>query len=410
MKLIANFYKKNISAMNFTFFKYVEVVLNGILMLILAKLIGPSEMGKSISSLLYITYSAYLTLGLNSVIVKNFKKIESKSQQISFLTINFQLLLFLSSLNFIITFFIFSKDVFFLVSIISIGYVFRSFFSAYFRVVDKTYVLNINNILLSVLLILGTYLYVNLWIEYLFVWSIVILITTIVYFIFDYKLFSIIIKNSLRIQNNIKLKHNVIEGLKLSSLAILSTIYLSADRFIINGMNLSNELKGSYQFADNFSSAVFIGFSALIFFYTPNWIHKVRNNKFYSEELFKIVNFSVFVIPIVSSLFFTISYLLENYWFTEYINLSKFVFVTTFLKLLILLSGIESLIFIALNKELKYFKINLFTICLVVFTFLYFKFFDHSQTEISVIPIILSLIVIILLFVQRIYLKKIFKL
>ena len=266
MKLIANFYKKNISAMYFTFFKYVEVVLNGILMLILAKLIGPSEMGKSISSLLYITYSAYLTLGLNSVIVKNFKKIESKSQQISFLTINFQLLVFLSSLNFIITFFIFSVDVFFLVSIISVGYVFRSFFSAYFRVVDKTYVLNINNILLSILLILGTYLYVNLWIEYLFIWSIVILITTIVYFIFDYKLFSIIIKNSLRIQNNIKLKHNVIEGLKLSSLAILSTIYLSADRFIINGMNLSNELKGSYQFADNFSSAVFIGFSALIFF------------------------------------------------------------------------------------------------------------------------------------------------
>ncbi len=394
--------------MYFTFFKYIEVVLNGLLMLLLAESIGPEEMGESISSLLYITYSTYLSLGLNTLIVKNFKKLK-KEARISFLTINFQLLIILSSLNFIITYFIFSKDVFLLISVISIGNLFRSFFSAYFRVVDKTYVLNINNILLSVLLILLTFIYVNNWNDYLLVWCVITFITVLAYAVFELKLFLRIFKNLFKYPLNSVIRENVSEGLKLSLLAGLSTIYLSADRFIINNMYLSNSLKGTYQFADNFSTAVFIGASALIFFYTPDWIDKVRNNNSYAKNLFKIVNLSLIAIPFISLLAFFGAFVLENSWFTDFVSLSEFVFFTTLLKLLILISGLQSLIFIALNMEIRYLKINFITLSLLAFTLIYFIYFDFNNKEISTIPVILSLIIIILLFVQRFVLKRILK-
>ena len=379
-------------------------------MLMIAKLIGPAEMGKSITSLLYITYSAYLSLGLNTVIVKNFKTLKNKNEQINFLTINFQLLTLLSCLNFFITYYIFSKEIFFLISIISIGTLFRSFFSSYFRVIDKTYVLNINNILLSLLLIFATLLCVNNWNDYLYVWALVILTNLLSYFLFDLKTFSLVLKKSFSLPKKSIIIINTQEGLRLSLLAVLSTIYLSADRFIINNMDISNDLKGSYQLADNFSTAIFIGVSALIFYFTPNWINNIKNDFSYSNNLFKIANFSFFIVPVLSFITFLIGYIVELYWFTEYVSLSNFVFISTFLKLLILVSGIESLIFIALDKEIKYFKINIPSLFLVVLTSIYFNFYETDQNKILLVPVILSLIIVILLFVQRIFIKKILKL
>ena len=379
-------------------------------MLVIAKLIGPAEMGKSITSLLYITYSAYLSLGLNSVIVKNFKILKNKNEQINFLTINFQLLTLLSCLNFFITYYIFSIEFFFLISIISIGTLFRSFFSSYFRVIDKTYVLNINNILLSLLLIFATLLFVNNWNDYLYVWALVILTNLLSYFLFDLKTFSLVLKKSFSIPKKSIIIINTQEGLRLSLLAVLSTIYLSADRLIINNMDISNDLKGSNQLADNFSTAIFIGVSALIFYFTPNWINNIKNDFSYSNNLFKIANFSFFIVPVLSFITFLIGYIVELYWFTEYVSLSNFVFISTFLKLLILFSGIESLIFIALDKEIKYFKINIPSLFLVVLTFIYFNFYETDQNKILLVPVILSLIIVILLFVQRIFIKKILKL
>ena len=403
--MILDVFKENISALFFLFFKYIEVFLNGLLMLLIAELIGPDEMGKSISSLLYITYSTYLSLGLNTVIVKNFKKVK-KEERIDFLRINFQLLIVLSSLNFIITYFVFSKDIFLFVSIISIGNLFRSFFSAYFRVIDKIYVLNINNILLSVFLIFFTFIYVNNWSDYLRVWCVITCITVFAYPVFELNFFLRIFKSLSKYPLNSILKESISEGLKLSAIAGLSTIYLSVDRLIINNMYLSNSLKGTYQFADNFSTAVFIGASALIFFYTPEWIDKVRNDNSFANKLFRVVNLSLIAIPFISLLVFFIAFIVENYWFTDYVSLSKFVFFTTFLKLLILVSGIQSLIFISLNMEIRYLKLNFITLSLLAVTLIYFVFYDFNNKEISIIPIIVSLDILVLLFIQRVYLRK----
>ena len=154
----------------------------------------------------------------------------------------------------------------------------------------------------------------------------------------------------------------------------------------------------------------FIGVSALIFYFTPNWINNIKNDFSYSNNLFKIANFSFFIVPVLSFITFLIGYIVELYWFTEYVSLSNFVFISTFLKLLILVSGIESLIFIALDKEIKYFKINIPSLFLVVLTFIYFNFYETDQNKILLVPVILSLIIVILLFVQRIFIKKILKL
>ena len=401
-------YKQKITAIYFTFFKYMEVFLNGVLILLLADSIGPNEMGRSVPSLLYITYSMYLSLGLNSVILKNFKG-QKKENENRFLTVNFQLLTVLSLPNFLITYFLFSSEIFLLVSIISIGNLFRGFFTAYFRVVEKTYVLNFNNILLSVLLILFTFIFVNSWSDYLLVWSIITLITLFAFVVFDIKYFSRIFKNFFKYPSELIVKDSIGEGIKLSAVAGVSTVYLSIDRLIVNNMDLSNSLKGTYQFSDNLSMAVFIGASALIFFYTPTWIDKVKKDKLFGIEMLKIVNKSLIAIPLISLIAFFGSFILEKYWFSEYDSLSMFVVVITALKLLILLIGIQALIFIALNMEVEYLKVNLFSFTLILITFVYFVVFDQTQKGVLMVPSIIFLIMLILLVTQRYTLKKILK-
>ena len=96
-----SYFYKNIQVISYTFFKYFELALTALLMLVLADKIGPDEMGNSISSLLYITYSSYLALGMNTLIVKNYKR---EINKIRFLTSNLQFLFFIGFFNFGLTF------------------------------------------------------------------------------------------------------------------------------------------------------------------------------------------------------------------------------------------------------------------------------------------------------------------
>ena len=397
-----SFFNKNIQVISYTFFKYFELILTAVLMLVLADKIGPVEMGYSISSLLYITYSSYLAFGMNTLIIKNYKR---ENNKIGFLTCNFQFLFCVGLLNFVFTFFIFDKTIFYLISIISIANLFRSFFMSYYRVINKIWVLNINNIFLSSFLLISTFFLVDYWSEYLLIWSIIVSLSLILFVFFDIMVFKELFNEFFNLPNFIVLFRSFKEGAKLALVAGVGTVLLTTDRLLINSLAISDTIKGSYQFADNLSTAIFIGFSSVIFYFTPDWINKINEDKSFFIYLNKIVNYGLLIIPIVSIFAYNIVGFLHKFWFLEYQDLPKFVLLTLILKLIILLSGIYTLVYIGLNDEIKFLKLSTIPLSFLVILYFYVKFYMCENSFIF-IPVLISLNVLLMIFLQKLDLKK----
>ena len=129
-------FKNYKSIINFSVLKFIALGLSSFSMIVLAKKIGPYQMGLAMPIFLYITYSNYLSLGVNQVMTKNYSRTKGNSNILKFLTINLQIILFAFILNLFISYFIFSKQ-FFYISAISSIIMLRGYFSSYFRVINK---------------------------------------------------------------------------------------------------------------------------------------------------------------------------------------------------------------------------------------------------------------------------------
>ena len=217
-------------------------------------------------------------------------------------------------------------------------------------------------------------------------------------------MFKEILKELLKLPNFMKLLGSFKEGIKLAFLSGVGTIFLTNDRFLINYLDISDTIKGSYQFADNMSTAIFIGFSSIIFYFTPNWINKINEDKSFFIRLSKIVNYGLLAIPVIVFFAYIIVGYLNEFWFLEYSDLSVYILLTLTLKLLILLSGIYTLVFIGLNDEIKYLKLSIIPLFLLVVLFFYVKFYLDKKLFLF-IPIIISITVLLWIFIQKLKLK-----
>lgn len=359
-------FQKYLGATSFTFFKYIEIALSGIAILLLAKKIGPDEMGESISSLLYITYSSYLALGMNSLIVKNFKKLETDSEKFSFLTFNIQYFLVASLLNVWLAFTFLDQEVFLLVAMIAMVNLFRSFFMAYYRVVDKAWTLNVNNIVLGAGLLLGVVVYVQSWNDYLEVWHLIVWVCLLIFIAHDPASFKNIVRRLLDLPKWSEVLGNLKEGAKLATVGGISTVLVTIDRLIINQSNIDLGLKGSYQFAENISMAVFMGVSSIIFYYTPTWIDNIRQDSSFVKSIEKWMNKGLLVLlPILIVVFFTAK-IIAGIWYPEYLNLHYYITAILGLKLLVLLNSLGVLVFMGLDRETRYIRFMIMPVLLLL--------------------------------------------
>ncbi len=397
--------RSNLGVISYTSLKYVEIILMAGTMLLLAKKIGPSEMGKSIASLLFITYSSYLALGMNTLVVKNFRQLPTKNEKIMFLSLNIQYFLVVSCILFILSYFFLELDIFHLVSFIAIANLFRSYFMAYFRVKNKTWVLNLNNILFSILLLSGVVLFVKSWRDYLVFWGISVWVCLFLYAVLDVSMFVAVLKKVIKKPNKGVLLRNLAEGIKLAAISLISTLLTTSARIVIKNLDIDSSVKGSYQFADNIGMAVFVGISSVVFYFTPTWISSIKKDKKFGLKILKVMDYSLFLLVPLLVIASLVAYFFRVTWYDEYLYLEYYIVVIIAVKLLVLLNGLSVFIYMGVDEEHKYIKFMLFPLS-IVFVLCVGFYLSQLKENIYIISLSISAVMLVAIYFQRRVIKR----
>ncbi len=390
---------KRTGVYSFTLIKYIEVVFTALSTFILAKKIGPNQMGIGLPVFLYITYANYLSLGLNQVVLKNYSRI-NHSEKNEFIRFNFQYYLIISLVNVSLSFKLLDTKFALISSLISNSLLFRSFFTSYFRSIDKVYVLSINNFLYSALILFLVIIFVNDLISYLFVWLMISVFVLLLYYAYDIKFFNEIFK-SIHIFPSVKtLKFNITEGVKLALSSIISTIYLTSDRFIVNKIDIDIEFKGSLQLSDYFGTAIYILITTIIFYFYPKLIAKVRESSEFRNKLLSYISYTPFYIIIILVFSYIFLYYTIPIFFAEYPNLLILVISQLFTKLMVISIGFLSLYFIGMDDEKRFLIINIIPLLILIFMGYFFIKFNFNEIHYISIAIGLLLLTMFLLTIR----------
>lgn len=204
-------------------------------------------MGKAIPVLLYITYSSYLSLGVNQVIIKKYEEFCEKEKSLEFLNVNLQYHFLISIITIILAYIFIDVKFAFLTGLISAATILRSYFMAYFRVKNEIYRLNKNNLIFSILLLLSVFILVENWFDYLFYWAVSLWISVFIYLFDARKLLIVLLQKHIFSINLNQTTFILKQGIRLALLGLITTFLLTFDRIIISNTDLSLEAKGTYQ-------------------------------------------------------------------------------------------------------------------------------------------------------------------
>ena len=352
----AEFLRKRKGVIWFSTLKYLEIIITSLATFFLAKKIGPKEMGLAMPVFLYITYSKYLALGVNQVVTKNLSRYDDYDEIKNFITINLQYIIFVGFLNILLAYIILDIKYALFASLVSTFSILRGFFTSYFRAVHRIRVLNKNNIIFSFYLLLSVLFLVDDLYSYLIYWSLGLGGTLILYFLDDKIFFANVFKNFASIQSKDAILFNLKEGVKLAITGFFTTILLTSDRLIINKMNISVEIKGSYQLADYVGTAFYMFVTTITFYFYPKWIENIRNNNQFRKSFISYIKKSMFLIPFVLILLFFASKLIAKIFFPEYQMLENFVVLSVYMKMAVVYLSLIAMYYVGLDYEIKYIK------------------------------------------------------
>lgn len=352
-----DFLLKNKGVIWFSLLKYVEIGVTAATTFFLAKKLGPREMGYAIPVLLYITYSNYLTLGVNQILIKNFSRFKDETAKIErFITINLQFLMAVGVVNILLAFLFLDLKYALLASFISMATFLRGFFSSYYRATYRIKVLNKNNIIFSVFLFSFVSIFVTTLQGYLFYWTICLSGALVLYFLDSRMFFVKIFRNITNLHPKKEILFNLKEGAKLAISGLLITILLTSDRFIINKMNIPIEIKGSYQLADYVGTAFYMLFTTVFFYFFPRWIERIRTDLFFRKKFIKLIRISLISIPFCLIISYYVSKLIADIFFHEYRQLEQTIMLSIYLKTSVIYLNLCSLYYIGIDRETYFIK------------------------------------------------------
>lgn len=394
--------KRNSGVIWFSLFKYLEIVVTAVTTFLVAKKIGPKEMGLSIPVLLYITYANYLSLGVNQVVTKNLSKFKNEVKIRNFITINFQYIMIVSLLNLIFVFFFLDHRYALFAGLVSVFSILRGFFSSYYRAIYRVKVLNKNNLIFSIALLSSVFLFVDSIYDYLFYWAICLAGTLLLYTLDGWSFFTRIFRNLFFLSSRKEILYNLKEGSKLAIAGLSTTILLTSDRFLVNKINIPLEMKGSYQLADYVGTALYMCITTIVFYFYPKWIENIRNNEIFRRKFVRFIKLSLIGIPFFFFFVFFGSKIINSIFFSEYLRLDEFVIFTVYIKTAVIYLSLTSLYYTALDSEAKYIlSLKFLFIALSIFFCMFFWF---SNIDFIMIPGVLGTLIFIEAF------RKIFKL
>lgn len=385
-------------------FKYLEIIITSLTTILLAKKLSPVEMGLSMPVLLYITYANYLALGVNQVILKNYSKFKERTKIEEFLRINLQFLIVMCLVNIFLSYCLLDQKYALLAALVSIGNLLRSYFMSYFRVIDRTIVLNKNNLIFSALFLSGTFVFVSDVVDYLLVWTIASWFALILYFSDDFKFYLQIFARFFEKPDKAQFVYNVSEGIKLALTGFIATVFLTADRFIINKMDISLGLKGSYQLADFVGSAYYMVITTIIFYFYPKIIAKLRENAQFKKQYLSYISRAIRFSPLIILLVYLCSLGVEKWIFPEYKKLSYLITSSVALKTAIIFVTLFSTLYVSMDQEKKYIKSMVLPLVAIVLAGIYLVYFRTDF--VLFVPLILCAILFIDALVKLIYFGK----
>ncbi|KHD23485.1 hypothetical protein NM09_18630 [Vibrio caribbeanicus] len=377
-------------ALIFTLLKYVEIGITAISMLIVARVIGPEQMGVLMPIFLFITYSNYLNLGSSQLVLK-YLSIESKETN-AVIDVAVKILFFSITAVLVIAWLLLDNQFSLRVGIVSCCILTRSVMIANLRAKNKYRKININNIAVSLIMLTGSLFFVLNVTD--FVWLLLIVnVSSLLLYIFSDLSFTRRAIYSMR--SNIRIdafRFYLIVAIKLSVIGLFTTLLLTLDKLVLQMFDFTKTQYGIYQLSDNIANLIYVGLSALLFFMYPILLVKIKNSKVYLK---RYLNAQLFFFPVCLVgliLLWCVGFYIELVIFPEFTGLSNILVYSIAYKISVFQLSLMSVVFISRDNETYMIKVCLLTMVLIIlFVFLGVVFFHIREMH----EILLSAIVAI---------------
>lgn len=321
---------------------------------VVASNFGPVRYGKLTPYLLAVTYSAYFLLGVNQYVVKRV----STGQLTVESGISRMLFYFFLSIPVTLVFlrFLFYNDFKEWLFVVIILNILRSIGIALARVTDSMSKLSISNFLSSLVFVLLALFYIDSIQRYIISWALASC-TALVVLLVGVSLKGSYFSEVLSFSKQFK---NLPESLAFVWTGLITTHYLTAERFILIRGEVSDETLGFYQFADQISLVIYIGLSSLVFFYTPRIYAYFKGHNNMSGREISIIFMLILFAPIAAYGFAFLLQLILRLFLPEYVASYVPLFQTLLAKIyLVILVTLSTIMF---AKGLQRFYISVSTI------------------------------------------------
>lgn len=368
MQTIFFFFKKSKEYILYTFLKYVEYGILAFIFMSFADKVSPSEYGYASIGFQVITYSAFIVLGVNQVLLKWHAKENNLDNQYTLITYN-QLYNLASCILLIVFIYIFLPRTYSLyVGIICGLKLIQESAVAINRVKGSIKLINLIYLSYSISFLIF-YLFLVKDIEDFFkFWSISIAIGAIIGILTTHLKEVVLYAGSFS-KIAIFIKRNFenlfFDGIKLATITLITPLFATLIIILLNLFVINKSLIGNFQLADNISNVVALGGASVLFILLPNILKKINANKFYIKKLYKQLFYSLIIIIVLIIISIIPITFLINYFFSEYSELNYLFFFSLLLRILLLALFVPSSFFTALSMENKYIKINLMYILIM---------------------------------------------
>ncbi|MEZ9713365.1 hypothetical protein AB4267_10840 [Vibrio cyclitrophicus] len=379
--------KKAKLAVIFSLFKYLELIILALVNVLLAAKLGPKEVGYGMPFLLFVTYSNYFNFGGPQAYLK--KCSVGNFDNCSLLSKNIVIASFLSAFS---AYFIFDvvKDAF-LVGLVSITVLIRSYYLARCRVVENLRTINFISIIGSLSLLFLFFLFVNNFSDYLLAWAISNSIVLAFYYLNEKKFthnLCLGLFSSFRL-DEVKSFYSL--GIKLSLIGLLSTLLLSMDRLVITLISFDKSDMGAYQFSDTMSMLFYVFITNIHFFFYPKLIKKISHCELFRERYLKFTRFIVFIVPIQLFICYYLGSFVFPLLFPNYNDLQLYVSLSVAIKLVVLSITLSNVVYVALNREYELIMNLVRGVVLVSIPLLFIFFYFDDDIVLVPLTILVSL-------------------
>lgn len=393
----------------FTFFKYLEYGILAFIFMSFANLVSPEEYGKASLGFQTITYSSFIVLGINQVLLKKYT-LEKQTVVKSFLLqynvlYNFSFAILVIAL---VHFSIYREYSHYLGLICGAKLILESSIAVN-RV--KGSIKKINVIYLSVALafcilyfslVKDSYSFFQYW-SYSVVFGVLVaffLTLKVVFSKFDYLTFK---------ENFKKYRHTLFrDGLKLSLIAVISPLFSTIGIILLNFISQDKALIGNFQLADNISNMIALSGASVIFIIFPDAIKKIDNNKNYIKKMYKLgFKCLLIVIPTLIILYYPLQKIIP-YFFPEYFDLAFILIFSIILRLLVLFIFIPTVVFITFSLEKTFIKVSfIFVLIEAILIYILISYGNSSLILNYLIPLQILMIIAMQIIMRKIVLSRI---